>query len=76
MNFANVSLQSLEMKSYASVVSSVRCVLSNGISSPVFENEQVHHEQEQTVMLGSSKVRFLQANDEGGDNVCRIFFMD
>ena len=76
MNLGNVSLQSFEMKSYASVLSSVRCVLSNGISSPVFENEQVNHDQDQTVMLSSNKVRFLQANDEGGDSVSRLFFMD
>mmetsp|Transcript_22817 Transcript_22817/g.28262 ORF Transcript_22817/g.28262 Transcript_22817/m.28262 type:complete len:116 (+) Transcript_22817:662-1009(+) len=64
------------MKSNASVLSSVRCVLSNGISSPVFENERVNHDSEQTILLGAAKVRYLQAHDEGGDNVCRIFLMD
>ena len=39
-----VRLQALEMKSNSSVLSSVRCVLSNGISSPVFEMEGASHE--------------------------------
>jgi len=52
MIWPNVRLQSLEMKTNASVLSSVRCVLSNGISSPVFENAAVAHEDQATIIIG------------------------
>lgn len=39
----SVQLHTLEMKSFACVLSSIRCVLSNGISSPVFERNGINH---------------------------------
>ena len=68
------------MKSNACVLSSVRCILSNGISSPVFEASGIEHQNVATLSLGTSRddrqVRFLQAHDEEGNTVSRIFFMD
>ena len=43
---AEISLRSIEFKSYAngdSRISSVRCTLTNGVSSPLFEKEDVVH---------------------------------
>ena len=79
MIWPTVRLQSLEMKSNASVLSSVRCVLSNGISSPVFENENagVKHDQTEIINLDPSRqIRFLQAYDDGSQSISRVFFMD
>lgn len=77
MIWPKVKLQSLELKSNSSVLSSVRCVLSNGISSPVFENENVTHDEEGSMNLGGPKpVRFAQAHDEESDTISRIFVMD
>jgi len=65
------------MKSNASVLSSVRCILSNGISSPVFENPNVTHDNDEEIVIGSDKnVHYLSAHDGAGDNICRIYFMD
>ena len=77
MIWPTVKLQSLEMKSNASVLSSVRCVLSNGISSPVFEAPGEVHDTERTLeFTPSTKVRYVQAHDEESDTISRIHFMD
>ena len=49
MIWPTVKLEAIEFKSNAAVLSSVRCVLSNGITSPVFEQEGVLHEREETI---------------------------
>ena len=51
MIWPTVKLESITFKSNAAVLSSVRCVLSNGITSPVFEREGVEyeHEREETI---------------------------
>lgn len=68
------------MKSNACVLSSVRCILSNGISSPVFEASGFDHSEVATISLGSGRdnkqVRYLQAHDEESNTVSRLFFMD
>ena len=70
MIWPTVKLESLELKCNASVTSSVRCVLSNGISSPVFEKEGVVHEEEGTCTFSpSTNVRYVQASDEDGDRL-------
>lgn len=68
MIWPTVKLESLELKSSASVVSSVRCVLSNGITSPVFEKAGAFHETAGLCTFNSSNsVRYVQASDEDGD---------
>ena len=46
MIWPTVKLESITFKSNAAVLSSVRCVLSNGITSSVFEQEEVEHDHE------------------------------
>ena len=78
-----VKLQSLEMKSNASVLSSIRCVLSNGISSPVFEfkrkdgeEEDLIHEFTGVVNFGPGDIiRYVQAHDEEQKTISRICFL-
>ena len=77
MIWPTVKLESLEFKSSASVLSSVRCVLSNGITSPVFEKEGTIHENNETVRLDSSTtVRHVQAFDEEANTISRLYFLD
>ena len=77
----NVRLQALELKSNSSVLSSVRCVLSNGISSPVIEKsaeltEQGHEKVQMLAFGATSRIAFVQAHDNNLDTISRLFFMD
>ena len=52
-------------------------MLSNGISSPVFEKEDVNHDTIKSITFQSNKkVAFVQAHDGDGDTISRIHFMD
>ena len=56
----DVYLSSIEFKSDHldfSGISSVRCILSNGLSSPVFQNEKVNHHHSKKIVLNVNTVK-------------------
>ena len=51
----DVALQSIEFKTLDYAISSVRCKLSDGTTSPVFESTEVDHENHQNLQLNTGQ---------------------
>ena len=63
----NAYLSSIEFKTNdanSSAISSVRCILSNGLSSLLFQKEGHEHYYSRTIALNSNTVKRVQAKIE------------
>ena len=75
-----VFLQALEVKTHtqgSSYISSVRCIMSNGESSPVFTKEGMHSVEKKIITFDPVKrpVRYIQAWDNC-HSTRRLTFLD
>ena len=62
-----VSLKSLHFKLCDGTISSVKCTLTNGIESPVFENPQFNHYDSKTIEFDPKRpVRAVSSYDLNG----------
>ena len=78
---ADLSLKSIEFKASGGALSSVRCTLTNGVSSPLFEKAGVDHNQNATYNFDPKKKvckveLSSNGNSAGNSHVTQIKFFD